>query len=402
MRSADLVLFSWQVLSRHRFRTFMVLLAMAVGVASVVVLTSLGEGARRYVLEEFSALGKDVLIVFPGRKETTGGVPPVLGTAARDLTLDDAHYLGRRISAISRMAPLVVASAEVSYRQRAREVLILGSNSAFIELRQLRLSQGRNIKSRDVQRISDECIVGQTIRKELFSGQSPIGARIRVGDYRCRVVGVLAGRGDSIGMDLSDMVIMPITAAQRLFNAPGLFRLMIKVKPGYDLETVRSHVEAVMKERHRGEQDITVVSADAMLATFDGVLMALTLGVGAIAGISLLVAGILIMNVTLISISQRRAEIGLLKALGASSADVQALFLVEAMMINLIGAGLGLLGGLLLVLLGDKLMPGFPLEPPLWAAVAAILVAVSTGLAFAWMPALRASQLQPVNALQQR
>lgn len=402
MRPADIAWFSWQALSRHRFRSAMVLLAMAVGVAAVVVLTALGEGARQYVLAEFETLGKDVLIVFPGRKETTGGLPPVMGNAARDLTLEDAQHVARRVSAVNRWAPLVLGSVEVSHRQRSREVITLGTTATFIPLRHLRLAQGRNISGGDGWTARDECLVGKTIKAELFGAEPIIGARIRVGGYRCRVVGVLAGRGDAMGMDLSDAAIMPIAAAQRLFNAPGLFRLMIQLKPGRDLDAARRSIEQVLQERHGGELDVTVVSADAMLATFDGILLALTLGVSAIGGISLLVAGILVMNVTLIGVSQRRAEIGLLKALGASSADVQTLFLVEAVMSALAGALLGLLSGYLLALLGGALLPAVSFEPPPWAAAAAVLVATGTGLAFAWLPARRASRLPPVTALQQR
>jgi putative ABC transport system permease protein len=397
MRSADVGRFAWQALSRHRFRTAMVLLAMAVGVAAVVVLTALGEGARQFVLAEFEALGSDVLIIFPGRKETTGGMPPAFGTAARDLTLDDARHLAQRLPAVERWAPLVLGSAEVSHAGRSREVMTLGTTGDFIELRRLRLAQGRNMGDG-----RGECLIGQTLKAELFGYQAAIGRRIRVGDYRCRVVGVLAGRGDAMGMDLSDVAVMPVAAAQRLFNVPGLFRLMVRIRPGQDLDAIRARIEAVIKDRHRGDADVTVVSPDAMLATFDGILLALTLGVAAIGGISLLVAGVLIMNVTLIGISQRRAEIGLLKALGASSREVQALFLAEAVMSALTGALLGLLGGYLLSLAGAWLLPSIPFATPVWAAIAAVLVATGTGLAFAWLPARRASRMAPVEALQQR
>ena len=250
MRAADIGRFSWQALSRHRFRSAMVLLSMAVGVASVVVLTALGEGARHYVLAEFDTLGKDVLIVFPGRKETTGGLPPVTGMAARDLTLDDAHHLARRLSAVEQWAPLVLGSAEVSYRGRSREVMTLGTTAAFVALRQLRLSQGRNIGADAGGEARGECLAGQTIKAELFGPEPIIGARIRVGDYRCRVVGVLAGRGDAMGLDLSDAAIMPVAAAQRLFNAPGLFRLLLRLRPGSNLAAVKQGVEEVLQARH--------------------------------------------------------------------------------------------------------------------------------------------------------
>jgi putative ABC transport system permease protein len=402
MRLRDQLFFSWQVIVRHRFRSAMVLVAMSLGVASVVVLTALGEGARQYVLGEFSFLGKDVLVVFPGKKETTGGMPPIMGAAPRDLTLDDIHLLGRRLSSISQMAPLVIGSAEVSYQSRARQVIVLGTNDAMVSLRQLQLSAGRNISSTDIRRVSDECIIGQKLKDELLGAVPVIGAKLRVSDYRCRIVGVLEGRGDSFGMDLSDTLIIPVAAAQRIFNSYGVFRLLVGVKPGYDIDNTKQRLAEVIKDLHQGEEDITVVSPDALLSTFDEVLVVLTLGVAAIGTISLLVAGVLIMNITLINVSQRTEEIGLLKALGASSLDVQRLFLFESVMTVAMGAGIGWLLGYVLVLVGTMLMPTVPFHTPLWAAVAAIVVALLSGLIFSWVPAKRASEMLPLNALQKR
>ena len=402
MHITDQFHFCWQVIIRHRFRSIMVLLAMALGVASVVVLTAVGEGGRQFVLGEFAFLGKDILVVFPGKKETTGGMPPATGSAPRDITLEDVHILGRRLSAIDNMAPLILGSAEVSYQSRAREITVLGSSDAFVELRQLQIVRGRNISTDDIRRAGDECIIGQKLQDELLGSTPAIGARLRVSDYRCRVVGVLGGRGDAFGMDLSDTLIVSVAAAERIFNSPGIFRLLVGIKPGYDIDRAKQRIIDIVKDLHQGEEDITVISPDALLATFDDVLVVLTLGIAAIGAISLLVAGVLIMNVTLINVSQRTEEIGLLKALGASSFDIQRLFLIEAVMTSAIGAGLGWLTGVLLVFLATVAMPSVPFQTPLWAAVTAVVVALLTGLLFSWAPSKRASEMQPVNALQKR
>lgn len=402
LRSSDIIHFSWQVLVRHRFRSAMILLAMALGVASIVVLTALGEGARRYVLDEFSFLGNDVLIMLPGKKETTGGLPPLTGTAARDITLEDMQQLKHRITAISEIAPLVMGSAEVSFKQRSRNITVLGSTDALISIRQLQLAQGRNLDLVDVRRASDQCLIGQTLRAELFDPDPVIGAWIRAGDYRCRVVGVIQGRGDAFGMDLSDTVLMSVVAAQRLFDSPGLFRIMMRIRTGYDLDEAKARIEALMKDLHQGEEDVTVISPDALLTTFDDVLVAMTIGVAAIASISMVVAGVLIMNITLISVSQRTEEIGLLKALGARAVDIQQLFLVEALMTTVLGAAIGLTLGLSLVALARLAFPDVPFYTPAWAIISALFIALVAGLGFAWGPAKRASQLLPVNALYQR
>lgn len=376
-------------------------MAIGFGVTAVVALTALGEGARRYVLNEFSFLGKDVLVMFPGKNETTGGLPPVTGAAARDITLSDIHILQSRLSALKRVAPLVVGSANVSFQQRAREVIILGSSDAFIPIRQMQLARGRNIQLDDIERANDECLIGQTLEAELLRGEPPIGALLRVADYRCRVVGVIAGRGDAFGMDLSDSLIISVAAAQRLFNTQGLFRVIMQIREGYGVEETKRQVAETIKALHQGEDDVTIISPDALLNTFDDIFTALSLGVAAIGAISLLVSGILIMNITVISVGQRTEEIGLLKALGADALVVQRLFVLEAVMVSAIGAALGALAGLILVWLGRRIL-AVDFAVPAWALVSSIVVALLCGLIFAWLPARRASAMLPLNALQKR
>ncbi|MBR9909603.1 MAG: FtsX-like permease family protein [Gammaproteobacteria bacterium] len=402
MGERDSLLFCWQSITRYRFRSAMILLAIGFGVAAVVVLTALGEGARRYVLQEFAFLGKDVLVMFPGRNETTGGLPPVTGAAARDITLADVAVLGRRVSGLQQSAPLVLGSAAVSFQQRSREVIVLGTSAAFVTVRKLKLARGRNLQLDDIERASVECLIGQTLERELLQGEAALGALLRVADYRCRVVGVLQGRGDAFGMDLGDSLILSVAAAQRLFNTAGLFRVIMQVREGYDPEQVKQQVIDVITALHQGENDVTVVSPDALLSTFDDILTAMTLGVGAIGGISLLVAGILIMNITVISVGQRTEEIGLLKALGADDRLIRKLFVLEAVLLSVCGAVLGSLAGLLLLLLGRQLLPQVDFAVPLWALFGAGGVAVGCGFLFSWVPATRASKLLPLNALQRR
>lgn len=400
MRPADLLTFSVQTLLRQRFRGVMILIAMGLGVAAVMILTALGEGARGYVMNEFASIGSNVLAMFPGRQETTGGMPPPMGAAARDITLDEAFMLQRRVSSIDDVAPLIIGSARVSFGERAREVTVLGTTAAMVDIRHLSIAQGRNISGGDFRVASGEAIIGEKLKKELFEARSPIGEFIRIGDSRFRVVGLLSGRGDAMGMDMSDAAIVPVAAAQRLFNVSGLFRVLIELRPGASVADAKTRIEATMRDFHQGELDITVISPDSMLATFNSILIALTLAIGAIGAISLFVAGILIMNVMLITVSQRTREIGLLKALGASSADILRVFLTEAMLLTGAGALVGVIFGLVVVKTARALIPTVPFDAPAWAIAAAVITALLTGLGFSWLPARRASRLQPVDALQ--
>ncbi|MEA1948736.1 MAG: ABC transporter permease [Thermodesulfobacteriota bacterium] len=401
MKSGDVIQFSWKALSGYPTRTLLMILAMAIGVASVILLTALGEGARRFVTDEFTSLGTYLLIVLPGRSETTGGPPPLLGETPRDLTLEDALSLTRSPT-IRRMAPITVGSAPVSWKHRDREVSVLGSTAELFEIRHLSMAQGRFIPAVDPLRGPAVCVMGYKLKKELFGNQSPLGEWVRIGDRRFRVIGVLAKKGQSLGLDMGDVVVVPVASAQALFNTSSLFRILVQANGREAIPKAKKAVLATIRERHEGEDDVTVITQDAMLSTFDRILVAMTLSVAGIAAISLSVAGILIMNVMLIAVSQRTTEIGLLKAIGAPGTQILRLFLAESTILSLIGAGFGLI----LAFLGSwglaHAFPRFPITAPIWALVAAVSVALLTGLVFGVLPARRAARLDPVKALSRR
>jgi len=401
MKPGDAIQFSTRALSGYPTRTLLMILAMAIGVASVILLTALGEGARRFVTNEFTSLGTYLLIVLPGRSETTGGPPPLLGQTPRDLTLEDALSLTRS-SAIRRMAPITVGSAPVSWKHRDREVSILGSTADLFEIRHLSMAQGRFIPAGDPTRGLAVCVMGYKLKKELFGNQSPLGEWVRVGDRRFRVIGVLAKKGQSLGLDMGDVVVVPVVSAQALFNTSALFRILVQANGRDAIPKAKKAILSTIRQRHEGEDDVTVITQDALLSTFDRILVAMTLSVAGIAAISLSVAGILIMNVMLIAVSQRTTEIGLLKALGARSAHILGLFLAESAILSLTGAGFGLI----LAFLGNwglaRAFPRFPITAPIWALGAAVLVALLTGLLFGVLPARRAAKLDPVQALSRR
>jgi putative ABC transport system permease protein len=399
MRLPDLVRYTFLALRRQRFRSVMLLIAVGLGVAAVIVLTALGEGARGYVMGEFAFLGKDTVVVFPGRKETTGGMPPVTGTSARAITLDEVEVLARTVPGVTSLAPIVIGSGAVSYKSRERESMVLGTTASFLTIRQLEVGQGSNLPDLALSEGQQVAVIGHKLKTELFDNRRAIGQWLRLRDSRFRVIGVLTGTGDSFGADLSEAIFIPVASAQSIFNVHGLFRVMLKVRENYQVEEVKRQISRRMQDLHDGEQDVTVVSPDAMLSTFDDILQSLTLAVAGIAAISLVVAGILVMNVTLMSVKQRTAEIGLLKAVGAPAAQVRTLFLTEAALIATAGAVLGMLVGRVLVMTAGQLYPSIPFATPGWAMLSALGLAVGTALVFAWLPAQQAARLEPVDAL---
>ena len=401
MKVEDVIRFCARSIAGYPLRTVLMVLAMSIGVASVVLLTALGEGARRYVTRQFVSLGTHLLIVLPGRSETTGGPPPLLGQTPRDLTLEDALIL-KRSSAVRRVAPIIVGSAPVAYGGLDREATILGSTAEMYEVRNLSIAQGRFIPAGDATRAEAVCVLGHKLKKELFGNNSPLGRFVRIGDRRFRVIGVLAKKGESLGVDISDLAIVPVASAEALFNRSSLFRILVQARGRDSIPRAKQYVLETIRERHDGEDDITVITQDAMLATFDRIFKALTLAVGGIAAISLAVAGILIMNVMLIAVSQRTSEIGLLKAIGAPRGQILRLFLSESAMLSLIGASVGLILSAFGLLIMGRLFPNFPMAVPAWSLAAALGVALVTGLVFGVLPARRAAKLDPVTALSRR
>ena len=409
MRWADVGRFAWKSLSGYPTRTLLMMLAMSIGVGAVVVLTSLGEGARRYVRNQFRSLGTNLVAIFPGRAETVGATPgAVIGRTPRDLTLDDALSL-LRIPAVRRVAPLTVGDAEVWSNGRSREVPVLGSTADLLFVRHLTVIQGVFLPPEDPRRPTPVCVIGIKVKQQLFGDGNPLGEWIRIGDRRFRVVGLLAQEGQSLGLDVDDIVVVPVAAAQAVFNLPSLLRILVEARTREDLQPwgrarcrICADIQRVLRERHQGENDVTLVTEDAVLSSSDRVMVVLTFALGGIASISLGAAGILIMNVMLIAVSQRTTEIGLLKALGASPGQIRVLFFAEAAVLSVIAGAVGSILGQAGSFVLRQAYPTLPAFAPFWAVLAALAMAVLTGISFSLMPAQRAAQLQPAMALARR
>lgn len=397
----DILIQSGRAIKMQPLRATLIVLAMSIGVASVNILTALGDSARNYVVREFESLGTHLVIVLPGRNETTGGHPPIFGETPRDLTLDDAEALqkSRNIAAI---APISIGSAPLSVGGLEREANIMGSTHALRRVRHLSVGQGRFLPNTDADKEVPVCVIGQTIREELFPRQQAIGKWLRINDRRFRVIGVLAKEGQSIGVGFDEVVIIPVASALSLFDNHSLFRILVETHSEQAMHRAVDEIRQIIKTRHEGEDDVTLVTQDSVVNTFDKILKALTLTVTGIAAISLSVAGVLVMNVMLVSVSQRTSEIGLLKALGATQQQLHALFLTEAALLSLAGAVFGsVIGRMGLAILQWK-YPNFPLTLPAWAWFSAVMVALATGLIFGVLPARKAARLDPVAALSRR
>lgn len=397
MSAEDTFRFAITAILQQPRRAGLSLLGVVIGVVAVIFLTALGEGARRYVTEQFLSLGTDVIVVIPGKTETTGMMPGFTGTP-NDLTLDDARALLRRIPEAIRIAPISMGSETVSYGNKSRQVVILGSTSDFFELRGIPIAVGTRLPEGDIDRGANVTVLGQETARELFGEENPVGKSIRIGEWRIRVIGVNGPRGTHLGQNLDEVSIVPVATGMRMFNRTSLFRIMIQLRPHSDVEKVRRKIEAVILDRH-DEVDVTCMMPDSVVDSLAAIVSTLTLVLVGIAAISLAVAGIGIMNVMLVAVSERRAEIGLLKAVGATHRQVLQIFLMESLVISTSGGLIGLAVGYATVHFATWLYPALPAVAPLWAVISVLGLSVCAGGVFGVLPARRAMLLDPVIAL---
>ena len=382
----------------HKLRTGLTLLATAIGVTAVVMLTALGDAAKRYISDQFSSVGTNLVIVLPGKTETSG-IFGSFGGTIRPITLEDAMALPHRATLVRSVVPMSLGSASFEYGSRSRDLYVVGTTSDYLEMRHLVMASGQFLPKSDMRRGERVVVIGRTIQREVFQGENPLGQPVRIAGARFRVIGVLAPKGMGMGVNMDEIAIIPVATGMRLFNQKGLFRMLCQSPDAASVPAVVAQVKEIMRQRHDDTEDFSILTQDAMLSTFKSIINALTAGLAGIAAISLAVAGILIMNVMLVSVSERTGEVGLLKALGARRPQILAMFLTESLMISAQGALLGVIVGVALVYAAAGLFPDLPLAPSLGWIVLVTLLALTAGATFGLMPARRAASLQAAEAL---
>ncbi|KAB2926199.1 MAG: FtsX-like permease family protein [Dechloromonas sp.] len=385
-----------RAISAQRLRSFLTLLGIAVGIAAVILLTSIGEGIHRFVLGEFSQFGTNNVSVIPG-KTKTGGSPSGLPSSARPLSLEDAQALERLPNVVA-VTPNVRGNAELAANGRTRRTLIYGVNASLPVVFKSTLQSGRFLPDEDEGSARAFVVLGAKVKDELFGTDNPLGQRLRIGGLQFRVIGVLSPKGQFLGIDLDDTVFVPAVRAQELFNREGLDEINIAAVEGVPSASVAAAIKERMIARH-GREDFTIVTQEEMLKTLSNILNVLTMAVGALGGISLLVGGVGIVTIMTIAVSERTGEIGLLVALGARRRTILLLFLGEAVALSALGGLLGLLLGIGLAQAIHFAVPALPVHTPLSFVLLAETVAISIGLAAGVLPARRAAGLDPVEAL---
>lgn len=392
----DLLKFTTQAILSHRMRSGLTGLGIAIGVTAVVLLTAIGEGVNRFVVEQFTQFGTTTIAVQPGKANTLGVTPGVFNSV-RPLSLADAVAL-ERAPYVLHSVPAVSGSGSVEANGRERTVNIFSVGPGFDQAFKFNVAVGTFLPPDELERARPVAVLGSRVAAEIFDAGNPLGERIRVGGQRYRVVGVMESKGQMLGFDLDDSVYIPAARGLELFNREGLHEIDLLYAEDAPVDEVVAGIKRILIARH-GAEDFTVVTQQQMLDVLGSIIDVLTLGIAALGGISLLVGGVGIFTIMTIAVRERTEEIGLLRAIGTTRVDVARIFIGEAVLLSLFGGIAGLALAAAIIAIVSVAAPSVPANLSLLYVVAAELIAMGTGLVAGVLPARRAASLQPLDAL---
>jgi len=384
---------------RNAMRSFLTMLGIVIGVMAVIVMVTLGSGATQMVTSQISALGSNLLMIGPGQRMGPGQI-----SGAAPFSIDDAEAILREVPGIAAAASTATSGTMAIYGNANWASTVTGTTNDYFVTGNWSLAEGRLFTDSEQRAGSAACVIGETVRRELFGARSPVGERIRLGKMSCQVVGLLAAKGQSgMGMDQDDTIVIPLrTFHRRIAGNQDVRRILVSVQDGVDSAGVQSAIAELLRERRRvapGEADnFGIMDTRQIAETVAGTTEVLTLLLGAVAAVSLVVGGIGIMNIMLVSVTERTREIGIRLAVGALERDVLMQFLVEAITLSSLGGVIGIVLAIgASLVLADVIKVPFVLEPGIVAV--AFLFSAAIGVIFGFFPARRAARLNPIDAL---
>lgn len=396
MRFIDLFKLSLGSILAYRLRSALTILSILVGIGSIVLLTSIGEGVRLFVLAEFTQFGTNLVAVTPG-KTTTFGISGATISTVRPLSLADVEALNKLDNVVAAV-PVVQGNASVEFGSRERRTMVLGVGSEVPDVWKMPVASGRFLPADDFRSSRSFAVLGSKMRDELFGNTNPLGQRIRIGGDRYRVVGVMAPKGQMLGFDLDDTIYIPANKSMEMFDRESLMEIDILYEAGTSAKRMSKNIKRLLIARH-GDEDFTIITQDKMLEVLDTILNVLTLGVAAIGSISLIVGSVGIMTIMTIAVTERTSEIGLLRALGARRVHILRLFLGEATILSGIGGLIGVGAAMVIVYIIEIFLPGLPIEIAWQYVSLALLLAIVIGLLAGITPAIHAAGMRPLEAL---
>lgn len=394
MNFAESFRIALRALGANKARSVLTMLGVVIGVAAVILLVGIGTGVQNEITGQVEGLGSNLLFVVPGQFE--GGLSGNAAPPSRRFTLDDADLLARRVPGVDAVVPVIQSGSIVKRGNRSLRVTVAAANENGGAVFSGTLAGGRSYRKSEVQAAARVVVIGSNVRDTLFPGQDPIGKLVTLEGQRFTVVGYYESLGGGLGGDQDSQVYIPITTAQRIFNLNYINTIVVKATDASGIEVVKADIRRVLTPRY-GEE-FTVFTQEQTLGLLSDLLNTLTYMLAGIAGISLLVGGIGIMNIMLVSVSERTREIGIRKAVGARTYDILSQFVIEAVGLSVLGGIIGIAigwGGAALML---KLTP-VPTDVTPWAVAVAFFFAAGVGVFFGVYPAWKASQLDPIVAL---
>ncbi|TRX57041.1 ABC transporter permease [Thalassomonas sp. M1454] len=391
----DLIIWVEKSLSAQKLRAGLTIAGFATGMAAVVLMNSIGESLRMYVLQEFTQFGSNIVAITPGKTETFG-MGGILKTV-RPLTLSDGEYLARQ-KHIEFAVPVVAGTAKIKAENRSRYTDVLGVNAFANKAWKLEISQGKFLPNDDIKSPRSFAVLGAKLKKELFANSSALGKYVHVGSQRFKVVGVLAEKGQFMGQDLDDLIYIPAAKAMQLFNRNSLMELDLFYQPGLSANEIVNQIKPKLINRH-GLEDFTVITQDDMLKSLDNILFIIKMAGAALGLISLLVGAVGIATIMTITVSERTWEIGLLRALGFSEQQVKNLFLAEAIFLAVVSGLVGYFIVLIMLIIAKLALPGVPIDINIYVLITTILISAIIGLLAGIYPAKNAANLTPIDAL---
>ncbi|MDH4164081.1 MAG: ABC transporter permease [Nitrospirota bacterium] len=390
---------SLEAILSNKVRSGLTMLGVIIGVMAVILLVSIGEGAKAYITQELTGLGTNLLIITPGKTTTKGGFHPPSAGTVRKLTYDDSLALKRRAWLLSDAVPIVIGTGSIKFQNKGRDTMIIGTSPEFERVRNLYVETGSFVTQGHVDSKEKVIVLGRKVKDELFGIENALGKVVTVSDARYRVVGVMHKKGMSLGWDVDDVVFLPVTSGQELFDTDSLFEILASTPRSEDTERAISQIKDILIRRHAHKEDFTIQTQGAMLETMNTILNVLTAVLGGIAGISLLVGGIGIMNIMLVSVRERIREIGIRKAIGARNRDIMAQFMIEAVTLSGVGGIIGILLGVGIAFLIPLFVTVLPTSVSLWSIVTAFSFSMAVGVFFGVYPARKAALQDPITAL---
>lgn len=393
MEPAELIQVSLRSLVTNKFRTILTTLGIVIGVFAVILLVSIGTGLQSYITSEISNLGSNLIFVIPG---TERGSRSPGGIVANKLLLSDAKILEDRLENLANVGAVIQKSATVKYKNKsAKGVSVTGVTANYPQIVKTDIDKGRFFSLSQEKGGARVAIIGQTVIKNIFNGENPIGNKISVAEEKYTVIGISAKKGALFGMDQDNSIIVPITVAQRQFGITNVNTIYISAKKSSLLPLVEADARKILLKRLT-EDDFNIQTQQSTLSTINNITNILSIALGGIAAISLLVGGIGIMNIMLVSVTERTKEIGLRKAIGAKRSDILSQFLLESILLSLTGGTIGIILGI-----GASLILSvfFVSQVTAWSVFIAFGFSVGVGIIFGMAPAIRASRLSPIEAL---